>query len=204
MSHLSFQPAGGLARNLVIGAVSVLAMVACTSNTSIEQSWTAPSAHSAQLKKVAVVFISPDTVLRHTTEDAMAQQLAKTGTQAVPAYTLLGDQELQDHAAARAKLQAAGFDGVISMRMVSKQQQLEATAPSFDAYWGLAWPAVYSPGYLQTETIVRVESNAYSLASGKLLWSALSKTIDPNNTDELIANVTKVFAHDLEKKGVVV
>jgi hypothetical protein len=185
---------------LILGTVSVLAIAACGSNTAIEQQWTAPAAQAAHLKKVAVVLLSSNTTLRHSTEDAMVQQLAKTGTQAVAGYTVLDEENVQDRAGAKARLLAAGFDGVLTMRLVSANQQVNAVPGDFDGYWGMGW----GPGYLETETIVRVESNAYSLKNSKLLWTGLSKTIDPNNTSDLIASVTKVIAKELEQKGIVV
>ena len=90
------------------------------------------------------------------------------------------------------------------MRLVSARQHVNVIPGGFNGYWGTAWGMAYDPGYLETETIVRVESNAYALHSGTLLWTALSKTVDPNNTEDVISNVTAVVARELQHKHIVV
>lgn len=105
---------------------------------------------------------------------------------------------------AKEKLRTLGADGVVVMRLVDREHQLEYIPPDFDMYWGLAWPGVYSPGYAYTETIVRMETTAYSLRDIQLVWSALSKTVDPRNARALINDVTKIVAEQLTKRGIVV
>ena len=86
------------------------------------------------------------------------------------------------------------------MRLVGKQQELQYVPATFGAYWGPAWGMA---GYVQTETIVRVETTAYSLRDEALVYSALSKTIDPMSVSSLIGEVTKTVSHAMEKQGVV-
>ena len=78
-----------------------------------------------------------------------------------------------------------------------------ATPPTFDGYWGMAWPGAYDPGYLSTETVVRVDTNVFSLADNKRVWSGLSKTVDPNTMRSAIDDVTKVVAKALENQQIV-
>ena len=79
-----------------------------------------------------------------------------------------------------------------------------AAQQSFDDYWGSAWPSMYDPNYAFTEVVVRVETNVYSLASDELLWSALSRTIDPASSRTVVDEVTTLVAGELSTHGVVV
>jgi hypothetical protein len=188
---------------LLLGLAVALTVTACGGSTTIEQSWKAPNLPQGALHNVVALYVSRDGALRRTAEDSMVQNLSHMGVRAQPAYAVLTDEDLKDKTAAKAKLVAAGYDGVIAMRLVSKQTQVEAVPPTFDGYWGMAWPGAYDPGYLSTETVVRVQTSAYELANNKLVWSGLSKTIDPNTTSSAINGVTSVVAKALGKQQIV-
>jgi len=188
---------------LLLGIAVALGFAACGGSTQIEQSWKAPNLPPSNLRNVVTVYISRDETMRRTVEDSMAQRLAHLGVQAVPAYSVLSDDDLKDRDRAKAKLVAGGYDGAVALRLVGKETKVVAAPPTFDGYWGMAWPGAYDPGYLSTETIVRVETNVFSLADNKLVWSALSKTVDPNTLRSAIDDVTKVVANALEKQQIV-
>jgi hypothetical protein len=102
-------------------------------------------------------------------------------------------------------LRAAGFDGVIVMRMAGKDTYLQYVPNNFGAYgyWGAGWGA-WGPGYYEPETIVRIETAAYSLQNNRLVYSALSRTVDPNSVRSLVSDVSKKVANAMQKQGVVV
>src|SRR5215510_7431881 len=188
---------------LLLSIAVALGFAACAGSTTIEQSWKAPNVGPSNLRKVATVYISRDGTMRRRVEDSMTQRLAHMGVRAVPAYSILSDDDLKDRDRAKAKLVAGGYDGVVALRLVGKETRLVATPPTFDGYWGTAWPGAYDPGYLNTETVVRVETNVFSLADNKLVWSGLSKTVDPNTMRSTIDDVTKVVAKALENQQIV-
>jgi hypothetical protein len=194
---------------LLLGIAVALGLAACGgSSTTIEQSWKPPNLAPSRLRNVVTVYISRDGVIRRVVEDAMAQNLARRSVRAVPAYSVLTDDDLKDRDRAKAKLAASGYDGVVALRLVGKETTIVATPPTdgywtFDSYWGMAWPGVYDPGYLTTETVVRVEAKVFSLADNKLVWAGLSKTVDPNTIRSVIDDVTKVVAETLKKQQIV-
>ena len=179
-------------------AASVLAG-ACGSSTTMEQTWKAPQPE-ASLRNVVTVYISRDGALRRNMEDTMAARLNSRGIHAVPGYAVLTDTDLGDREAARAKLVGQGFDGVVAIRLIGAHTQLQIE-PTFMGYWGGAW--AYDNAYLTTQTIVRVETSVFSLRDGRLVWSGVSRTIDPSSTHAAIASVTKAVAKQLEHHGVV-
>ncbi len=165
----------------------------CTS-ASIESSWRAPSA--PQLTNVVTLSPASDAVTRRSVEDRLAQQLSKHGVHAVPAYTVLTDAERADVANVGQTLHTHGFDGIVAMRLVGAHQKLEYY-PGFDGYWGGAW------GTMVPETIVKIEVSAYALPNKQLVWSALSKSVDPGSEHEVIADVTKVTTERMAKENVI-
>jgi hypothetical protein len=177
---------------------------AATSTTAIENTWTAPPSTRVGLHKVVAVYVSPDGAVRRTAEDTMARQLAKVG--AVPGYQVLTDEDRKNAKGAAKKLRAEGFDGVIAMRPVAKEQRVQmaysSAYPEFGPYWGTAWPSAYNPGYLSTETVVRIETSAYALDNERLVWSGLSRTVDPTGVRDLVEGVIHEARRDMEAEGV--
>ncbi|HVK84487.1 MAG TPA: hypothetical protein VM513_10300 [Kofleriaceae bacterium] len=195
-----------LTKLLAVVGLSVAA--ACYPETTVEQTWTSPTAMREQpFKRVVTVMFSENETARRAAEDQLARELLAKGVRASPSYAVLGEQEMPDSEAVRSKLLGMGFDGVVMMRLVDQHQELEYSPSTFSGYWSYGYPyfyspGFYSPGYAYTETISRVETKAYSLRSGQLVWSALTKTVtDEEDTKQLIDQTTDVIATQLTRRG---
>jgi hypothetical protein len=171
----------------------ILAVAGCSTAT-IDTAWRAPSGPT--LTNVVTLSPAAEVSIRRAAEDALAQQLARHGVRAVPAYSVLSDQTLDDPNHIAAALSEQGFDGLVSMRMVSAGQQL-VYYPGFNDYWGGAW------GSVVPTTIVRMEVNAYSLPSKKLMWSAMSQSTDPDSARQAIGDVSKLAGDQLAQAHVI-
>jgi len=194
---------------LTIGVAAMLGASCAGPSTTVDAVWTSPTARQQpRLHKVVTIFLSEDMTMRHAGEDQLARELAATGVQATPGYTIFGDvpQDKNDVAAMKARLRSMGYDGVVTLRIVDREQNVESTPSTFDTYWGYWGHSYYgygygSPGYLYTETTYRVEAAAYSLNTGELVWSGLTKTIDPDDMHDLIDDTTEVIAGELHRRG---
>lgn len=180
------------------GLALAMAAASCAT-TDMTATWTDPAAKGAALSKVAVLCMTKDAGLRHIAEDAAASHL--TGAQAIPSYQILGDADLKDREGVKAKLLAAGVNGVLIMRLTHVSEQVTPVGPyaSFDGYYDFAGAGVYAPGYLQTDTIVHMVSNLYDLNQNKLIWSGTSQTFDPASAKQFMNDVSKAVAKSLEK-----
>lgn len=180
----------------------------------IESAWVEPSAtpQSFALKQLLVVARVSDGALRRSAEDAMDAAISsgprgQSGQLvAHPSYTLLDDRELRDVAAARKKVEAAGYDGAVLMSFVSSQQKVTVDPPSYGGgFWGYygyrGGPMMYDPGSVRTDTILKLQISIYSLAEDKLLWSGVSRTLNPSKIDELVVDVSKAVRDDLSGRG---
>jgi hypothetical protein len=183
---------------LKLSLAALVAVAGCTT-ASIDSTWRAPSA--PELTNVVALAPVRDGASRRSVEDKLAHQLSEHGVRAVPAYSVITDQDRDNRDAMIAKLRADGFDGVVTMRLVGAHQRL-AYYPAFDQYWGYAW-GPYWGGTLVPETVLRIEVNAYSLATKQLVWSAMSKSVDPADSSQAIHDVSKVVAERLARDRVI-
>ena len=62
---------------------------------------------------------------------------------------------------------------------------------------------MFAPGYLETDTIVHVVSNLYSLPENKLIWSGVSRSFDPSSTKAFMNDVSKTVAKSLVRDRIV-
>ena len=183
------------ANGRVIVIALALALGACAgSATQIDQAWVAPASPSThQMQHVATVYLSDNVTMRHSAEDKLASDLYQIGVRATPSYTVLGDAiDIKDVDNIKTRLRNQGYDGMITMKVVERQQELESS-PSYDWYWG--WYGYGYPGYgadVYTETIYRLETSAYDLRTNRVVWSVMTKTTEPENAQELINDTSKV------------
>jgi hypothetical protein len=96
------------------------------------------------------------------------------------------------------------------MRLIKSERQVTqvpgAYAMPYPRFWGCyghAWPIVYDPGYLRTDTIVQVETKVYSLTDDKLIWADLSETFNPRDAQALVRSGAQAVANDLQKQGLI-
>ena len=193
-------------------AALVASLLACAT-TTFESTWRAPDARPLQLagKKVVGLFVNKDLASRRSAEDALAREISAHGAQGVPAYAVLGDDEIKDKETVRAKLERLGFAGAVVMRIAGRETQVQYQPPAawasptygrfYGGYWGYGWGTAYDPGYLKVDKIVKVETLVYSLEQDKLVWAGVSRTVDPKQIDGFIRDLAEAVAAQMEKDG---
>jgi hypothetical protein len=72
---------------------------------------------------------------------------------------------------------------------------------SYYGYYDYYYPIVYTPGYYSVDRTFYLETNAYDLASDKMLWSLQSEARNPSDLDELFKNYSALVIRHLEGKG---
>jgi hypothetical protein len=210
-----------IARALV--PVLLVAAAGCATGSSFTSTWKAPDAQplTGSGKKVAALIISKDESVRRGSEDLLSYQLTKRGAKGIPAYALIPADAVQDKDKAKAAFEKAGIQGVVSMRVVGKNQELNYQPGStwaspwgsayYGSFWGgggggyyaWGWGGVYDPGYLRTDTIVTIETLVFSLEQDKLIWAGMSRTSNPDSVPDLIRELVEKAAKEMRKQGLI-
>jgi hypothetical protein len=188
------------------------AATACGTNTYVVASWKDPAVQQIAFRKVVAVAPNRDPAIRRAMEDQLVDEISPTA-QAVPSYTLFSDADIGNEAAVRQRVRDLGFDGAVVMRVVAVSKE-HTWVPgmysgAYYAYggWPLygygGWP-MYDPGYLRTDTVVRVQTSVYSLRDDRIVWASTSKTIDPGNVRKLVDKVARAVGKEMKKQGLIV
>ena len=192
---------------------SAVALAACATTTTFQSTWRSPDARPLRLtgRKVVAVFISNNAVFRRRAEDALAREISARGAQGVPAYTVVSDDEVKVQETARAKFEQLGFSGAVVMRIVGRETQY-AYEPGvvwarphyhhfWGGYWGWGWGTVWEPSYLTVDRVVKVETLVYSLEQDQLVWAGVSRTVDPQQVESFIAELSAAVSDQMAKDG---
>ena len=73
-------------------------------------------------------------------------------------------------------------------------------------YWGYYdrfHHNIYQPGYYANYKYLYLETNVYSVAKGKMIWSARSETINPGNLASDFGELADAVIHGLRQGGIV-
>lgn len=184
---------------LFLGEAIVAAATGCAT-TRITSEWRDPALEDVPFGKVLTVFQNADPGLRRIVEDEMARDIPN----AVPAYTVLRDDELRDVAKVQARVKELGFDSSVVMRVLGVEHR-QTYRPSqiytvpgyyhgFWGYWGYGWTTVYEPPPLRNERVVRIATNVYSIPGDKLVWASESETFNPASVPGAVGEVVRVTA----------
>jgi hypothetical protein len=204
---------GRLNTTTALAAAAVALVAAGCATTAFKSTWKAPDAQPLALagKKVGAMVIHNNEGTRRAAEDALAREITARGAQGQPTYPLLSNTAAKDQATAKAAIEKAGFDGLVVMRPVGREKEVTYTPgvwtgqPMYGSFWGgyygYGWGAAYSPGYLQTDTIVSVETLIYSTDQDKLIWAGESTTTNPTKVDSFVRELSGKVATELRREG---
>lgn len=161
-------------------------------STSLSGVWKAPDT-GGKVKKVLVIGLTRSDTGRRALERQFVSKLSQEKTAAVDSSRYEPDGSQLSREKVAEIIQREGFDAVLLSRLVDVHREANyvpsgyATygGAGFYGYYGYAWPAVYSPGYVTETTNVQVETQLFRIRDqGSLVWSTISKTVDPSGIDD--------------------
>ena len=198
--------------HVLISVVIVLGLAgALSAKTSFSSVWKSPDAARFSFggQKVAAVVIDQDESLRVAGEEALADELNKRGMQGVPSYRIVPKELLKTPDQARAWLEKSGVQGVMAFRLISDEQRRTITPATwstayyqtFGGYYSYGWGAAFTAGSDRTDRFVSLETLIFSVPANALLWAGVSMTDNPKNARDVVEEVVKAAAAEMQKQG---
>ncbi|MCB1957958.1 MAG: hypothetical protein KDG55_19920 [Rhodocyclaceae bacterium] len=200
---------------LLLMALATALLSACAS-TTIRNSWIDATDVAGPPKKMAVFVAVTDDNVRRMAEDLTVRSMpAEVG--AVPSYTLELAPDLNE-AALRDRLAPMGFDAALVARLVSDDTTEQYVPPqtqfmpdplfiglrpyhrSFYAYYPVAYTYT-TPGYTATTRHVVVDTVLYRLPAGKPVWSALTESVNPESSVQLVDELIETLGDEMRVHG---
>jgi len=196
-------------------ALLSLAFAGCTASTKLVNSWKAPDAAPLSVKPgdlVIAMVISKQETTRRTGEDLLGEELRQRGLRPIPSFTLIPTDQVGDQEKAAQAIQDSGAVALFAMRPIAVSKEQTYVPPTYmgpgpyggwGPYYGYGWSSAYSPGYVVTDTVVRVETLVFDLRQNKLLWAGTSETTNPERLDQFMKDLVKTAAAEMRRVGVI-
>ena len=162
-----------------------------------------------------MIGVGEDDGTRRLFEDTFARALADQGTRAQSSWGVLPQSERLTEEQIRGAIEGGSFDGVLITRLLGVDQSEEYVPPTthtvpttyhgygYYGYYGASYAVVHEPGYFKTNTTFRLETNLYSVATGDLVWSGQSETLNPESLTEVIDSMTAAVAKKLKEEQLI-
>jgi hypothetical protein len=185
------------ARILRAALLGTVVLAACGTVTKIPNAWRNPAHEGAPFQKIFVIGVGKSDANRRLFEDRFAAVLSGQGAVASPSYGTLPHSERLTEEQVRGAIEGGDYDGVIVSRLLGVEEKTEYVPPrtytvprhygGYYGYYGATWDVVHEPGYFETHTIVRLETNLYDVVTGELVWSGQSETFNPDSLEDIIS-----------------
>lgn len=198
--------------------VLVIAGLAFGKSSKLVMSLRLPNTPAKKVHRVLALGFSNRVGVRADFEDALAVELTSTGLEAIAGNTILlrppGTQ--LDLNYLREQIQANRIEAVVVSRLIKVENTVTYipgaaySVPypyynTFYGYYGTLYPVVYSPGYLQQEKKVRVETNFYYVTTapdGELVWTGITDTLNPSDVHKAIKGLVKLIVTQMQDEEI--
>ena len=204
-----------------------LVLTSCAS-TRVTSDWSDVS-YQKKPNKVVVMALINERANRRLIEDEFVREFRKSGLEAQASYAVLPEAKPGDKEAVEAKVKELGADALLMSRLIDRKTERDYVPgttyvppagyydwPSYyhgfypsgfypgpyAGYYG-GYPGGYSSGYVTERVYYIAETNLYDVTTGRLVWSAVTKTeMRGDNRKEIKSYVDEV-AKALREKNLV-
>ncbi len=192
---------------------SFAVMVGCSSSELVDV-WSDSSFQPPSLNRMLIISVAKNAVQRRIWEDAFSVELEKHDVAATPSYRLFPDS-VPDTNQVIHIVRSESFDGVLITRWlpsetktqylqgyVTKEEDMryDRRTERFVTYYR----DLEHAGHLDSQKVdIRGIDVWATKNDGQLVWSATSKTPEPNSVQEVRPEIVKLVMSELTHQGII-
>lgn len=198
-------------KSLFLGFIVALLLNSSCTSTKLTSTWHVPNKKIKieRLNKILVVALFQNETSRRTAEDQMIGYLDGKG---VVSYEYLNKTvSVENENMIRDKIKKDGFDGALTMRLLDidkeefysrgKKFNYPMYYGRFSAYYLRNYGYYSNPDYYSTTKAYIVETNVFSIKQDKIIWTGVTKTIDPDDVSKMTEEISKIVYEKMIKEG---
>jgi len=192
---------------MAIGAFMLAIGMAGCVNTTLQTDWKDPGFRGT-FRKVIVICLAKEMVVRNSLEDDLAAQFAARGAEAMPSYTFFPSLQGVTRETVKSTVREKGADGVMLVRPIGKEtvqtmqpgENWQSRGGNFYEHWEM-----YSGAGIQTNTVdvYRVETSLYETTGDRIVWQAVSDTFEGGPWMNTLKEFAKVMGTKLIERGLI-
>lgn len=199
---------------IIITIFSSIFFTSCGPTTEIIGEWSEDEYKTGSIDKLLILGIvdQKKPLLKRKLEDGLVDAFKGTGIDAVASMDYIPYDEIIDSTTFEKHFNDLELDAVLVTRLVGVDKERIVQAGfayviPFNSYYGFyghyyaAVTYANSSSYLSKNVVVVLETNLYETKDKKLIWSGISKTIDPDKASDVIKSLGAVLADKLSSEG---
>jgi hypothetical protein len=198
-----------------LAAFLILVPLPLFAQSKIVERWVLTGVPLPTIKKILVIAVLENYLIRQEFEDEMEKQLAKSGVEGVRSHMVLPPRNELADGELKERIKKDGYDAVLVVRPRTTRKETEEIVTgavyvpppgyyNFWPYWHAAYADVYvTSSYLKENIIVRAEFNLYNTKDEKLLWNGESDTVYSKDFGKLGKNYAKMLVKRLKNDEVI-
>lgn len=183
-----------------------------SSTTKMVTSWKDPTTtiSSSQINKILFISLIKDEPYSNMMEDHL---VAMSNGKGIASHAIISGRATTENykAAFDQRIKSDHVDLVVIMRLkdVKEEPRYVADTQTYGAYGGMgvgywgyynyAAPIYRTPGFYTTDKHFLVETNVYSVAQSKLLWSGVTDSVNPSYTTT--TRIAKALVENMKEEG---
>jgi hypothetical protein len=208
-------PRNGMYALLLGFTLLVLEVTPLLGGTKIVHRWVITDQPMPKLKKILVIAVLENYIIRQEFEDEMERLLAKSGIEGVRSHMVLPPRNELMEGELKQRIKEEDYDAVLVIRPKAFRKETEEVGTksvympptayrSFWPYWDMAFKQYSAKGsYLKENTIVSTEFNLYRTKDETLLWNGETDTVYSKDFDKLAQGYAKTLVKQLRKDKVI-
>lgn len=193
-------------------------LIGCVPTTVITASWKTSAATEKKYKRILVAALTSNAIAKETVENEVATALSSSATvlKSIVEFPPEISNSDTDKVLIMNKVKGKNIDAILTVSLINKETEsryIPGRSPYdplngfgyYDSFWGYYsywYPYTFNQGYYIQEKVYFIETNIYDVPTGKLIWSAQSKTYDPLNLKTFAKEFASVISTKLKKDGI--
>jgi hypothetical protein len=205
-------------KNLVCLFLTAVLLGSCSPATYITGSWKSPAAVPKPYSSIMVAALTNNTIAKATLENDLSKSLG------AEIHVLKSIDEFPPNISTSDsskttimnKVKDKNVDAILTVSILSKETETRyvpgrspydpMTFGFYNDFWGYYnyWsPRFYDQGYYMQNKVYFIETNLYDTKTEKLMWSAQSKTYDPEDLQVFSKEFATVIVGKMRTDGVI-
>jgi hypothetical protein len=193
-----------LRQRLLFACTAAAVAFAGCSSTRLSSSWSDPQFTGRSFQKLLIIGLGASEGGRAEFENSVADALLAHGVTGVSSTGYFASAAEMTRDAVAAWARRDGYQGVLVARIVDVQREQRVVVPTYTdlwGYWGYYGRVMTAPGYVEERTTLLIDIDLFDAATGRVVYSAQSKTSNPSSRAKVIRELTALIVDELSKRG---
>ena len=186
--------------------LATLLLAGCQT-TALQSAWYDPTFTGGPMHRITVVAAGLNVPNRRLAEDIFSDRLRALGVHAAPGWAVVSDEARNAAEPFTEALRRSGAQGVLVIRVLGVDTQTQVATmmvtTSVSTWGGPTWgsPNVWAtttvPVAMSQYALVVVETSLYEVATGRLVWTGITQTLNPTNFQSDVRGFANVIIGQL-------